>query len=113
MPVRVGYTLGPARERLRYGVVTGVDAAWYLGGNSAGTDTAPTAWSSSGSPYRPLSLSVSAGLDLRYRVASRLDLMAQPTVTRFLTSLTESGSGLQSRYLLGAGVLFGASYQLR
>jgi hypothetical protein len=113
VPVRVGYTLGPARERLRYGVVAGADAAWFLGGRSAGTGTAPTAWSSSGSPYRPLSLSISAGLDLRYRVASRLELMAQPTATRFLTSLPKSDSGLPARHLLGAGVLVGASYQLR
>lgn len=112
-PVRLGYALGAARGRLRFGLLAGADAAFYLGGASNGTGTAPRSWSSSGSPYRPLSLSVCAGLDLRYRVASRLEVLAQPTGTYFLTALAKAESDLTPRYLFGTGALFGLSYGLR
>lgn len=108
-PVRLGYALGQASGRFRYGLLAGADAAWYLGGTSAN----PASWGGNGTPYRPLSLSLSAGLDLRYRVAPQLEVLAQPTATHFLTSLPKGTTGLTPRYLSGAGALFGLSYGLR
>ncbi|WP_426060239.1 hypothetical protein [Hymenobacter sp. B1770] len=114
VPLRLGYGLGQGRSsRLYYGVLAGADAAFYVGGKSTGADTSPRTWSSSGAPYRSLNISLSAGLDLRYRATSRVELLAQPTATYFVNSLMKSDSGLTPRYLMGTGVLFGLSYELR
>ncbi|SFP69759.1 hypothetical protein SAMN04515668_0050 [Hymenobacter arizonensis] len=114
VPVRLGYGLGQgSASRWYYGVLAGADAAIYVGGKSTGADTSPRNWSSSGAPYRPVSLSISAGLDLRYRATSRVELLAQPTATYFVNSLMKSDSELTPRYLVGTGVLFGLSYGLR
>ncbi|OGX84532.1 hypothetical protein BEN47_16055 [Hymenobacter lapidarius] len=110
VPLRVSYALGQASKRLRYGLLAGTDAAVYLGGST--TRSASSA-SKSNSPYRPLSLSVTAGLDLHYRVGPRLEILVQPNATYFLTSLPKPVSGLTPRYLWGAGALFGVSYELR
>ncbi|MBD2768608.1 outer membrane beta-barrel protein [Hymenobacter sp. BT664] len=113
VPIRFGYALGQSGGRLRYGLLAGIDAALYLGGNSAGKEAVPTAWSISGSPYRPLSASVSLGLDFRYRLASHLEVLAQPTATYFLNSLPRPLSGLTPHHLFGAGALLGLSYEFR
>ncbi|OGX85067.1 outer membrane beta-barrel protein [Hymenobacter glacialis] len=110
VPVRVSYALGQASKHLRYGLRAGTDVAVYLGGST--TRSAPSALKNN-SPYRPLSLSVMAGLDLHYRVGPRLELLAQPHATYFLTSLPKPISGLTPRYLWGAGALVGVSYELR
>ena len=113
VPLRVSYALEPASQRLRYGLLAGTDVAVYLGGNTSATNQTPPNATKGDSPYRPLSLSVTAGLDLHYRVAPRLELLAQPNVTYFLTSLSKPVSGLTPRYLWGGGILFGVSYELK
>ncbi|UOQ99485.1 hypothetical protein MUN81_08335 [Hymenobacter sp. 5317J-9] len=113
VPVRLSYTLGIGKK-LSYGLSGGADVAFYLGGNSAGADAARHAWGpGADSPNRALNLSLSGGVDLRYRVASRLELLAQPSATYFLNSLSKPVSGLTPRHLLGAGVLLGVSYDWR
>ncbi|MBF9224109.1 outer membrane beta-barrel protein [Hymenobacter ruricola] len=114
VPVRLSYALGRAGGKLRYGLLGGADAALYLGGRSAGADVAQHAWNTVDSgPNRTLNLSVSGGLDLRYRLASRLELLAQPSATYFLNSLSKPASGLTPRHLVGAGVVLGVSYDWR
>jgi hypothetical protein len=115
VPVRLSYQLGMGR-RLRFGVLAGADVALYLGGataeySSCGCET--QSWSASGSPYRSLNVALNLGLDVRYRLAPRWDLLAQPSGTYFLTSLDRRVSATTPRYLLGAGALFGVSYGLR
>ena len=112
LPVRVGYALGQPTQRFRYGLLLGLDAAVYLGRERPGADNLAYTAAQRPSPYRPLSLSLNAGLDLRYRVASRVELLTQPTATYFLTSLARPSSGLLPRHLLGTGVLVGAAISL-
>ncbi|MBD2720541.1 hypothetical protein [Hymenobacter armeniacus] len=113
VPVRLSYVLG-ATKKLSYAFSGGADAAFYLGGNSAGSDAARHAWGpGADGPNRALNLSLSGGLDVRYRVAPRLELLAQPSATYFLNSLAKPVSGLTPRHLLGAGVLLGVSYDWR
>jgi hypothetical protein len=115
LPVRFSYQLGPATRRFTYGLTGGADLAWYVGGASTETSACACesqAWGASGSPYRPFSLSMSLGLDVRYRVGSRWDLLAQPTATYFATPLAGSNPRYYPRHLLGAGVLLGLSYSL-
>ncbi len=116
IPVRFSYQLGAGGPRLRFGVLAGADAAWYLGGATAegsacGCET--RTWGPTDSPYRPLSLALSLGLDVRYRLAPRWELLAQPTATYFLTSLARPALGFVPRHLLGGGALLGVSYELR
>lgn len=116
VPVRVGYWLGVGGRHLRFGLLGGADAAFYLGGaTSEGSSCGCTSqtWGPTGSPYRSLSLSLSLGLDLRYRLGPRWELLAQPTGTYFLTPLTRPASGFAPRNLLGGSMLLGISYGLR
>jgi hypothetical protein len=114
VPVRVGYDLGLPGRRLRVGLLAGAEAATYLGGRSAGRDGTRHDWTRvADSPNRALNLSVSGGLDLRYRLASRLELLAQPGATYFVNSLSKPTSGLAPRQLVEAGVRFGLSFDLR
>ncbi|WP_310392247.1 hypothetical protein [Hymenobacter sp.] len=112
VPVRLGYVLGRPVGRLSYGVVAGADADFYVGGKSPDASGTVKAWRMGSSPYRSLSLALSAGLDLRYRLGPHLELLAQPTATYFLTSLPQPISGLPQRHLLGGSALFGLSYGL-
>ena len=113
VPVRLSYALGQASRHLRYGLLGGADVALYLGGTSAGADGARHTWGISDSPHRSLGVALSAGFELRYRTAPRLELLAQPSATYFLNSLTQPASGITARQLLGVGALFGISYDLR
>jgi hypothetical protein len=111
VPVRVSYTLGYVGP-FRYGLLAGPDLALYLGGSSAGTDLRPQVWHSSGSPYRPLQVALNAGLDLRCQLGLGLQGIVQPSMTTYLTSLTEPETGLAPRYLQGVGIQVGLSYGL-
>ena len=113
VPVRLGYALGATERRLHLGLLAGADAAVYLGGSTLDANGSVANWSSSNSPYRTLSVVFSTGLDVRYRLTPRLELVGQPTATYFLTSLTKPVSGLGSRYPWAAGALFGVSFDLR
>jgi hypothetical protein len=111
IPVRMSYTLGHVGP-FRYGLLAGPDLALYVGGTSAGTGLSPQVWDTSGSPYRPLNVALSAGLDLRYQLGPGLQAIVQPNVTTYLTSLTKPETELAPRYLQGVGVLVGFSYGL-
>ncbi|GAA4364900.1 hypothetical protein GCM10023185_34790 [Hymenobacter saemangeumensis] len=116
VPVRVSYQLGSTSPRFRYAVQGGAEAAIYVGGNSSEGNACAcqaTAGSRPVYPYRRLSLALSLGLDLRYRLAPQWELLAQPTATSFVTSLTRPLSGLEPRYLIGTGLQLGVSYGLR
>ena len=112
MPVRLGYALWPAGGRLRYGLQAGADAALYLGGSTLAPNGSLTTWNRGNSPYRALSVALSAGLEVRYHLTTRLNLVAQPTATYFLTSLPEPTAGQNSRYLWGVGSLLGISFDV-
>ncbi|WP_046246232.1 outer membrane beta-barrel protein [Hymenobacter terrenus] len=115
VPMRVRYQFGGGGPRFRLGLLAGADVALYLGGattegSRCGCET--QSWGRTGSPYHPLSLAVSLGADLRYRLAPRWELLAQPTASYFITSLTRPASGFAPRYLLGGSTLLGVSYGL-
>ncbi len=116
VPMRVGYWLGRGGRHFRFGLLGGAAAAFYLGGATTEGSTCgctSQSWGPTGSPYRPLNLSLSLGVDLRYRVGPRWELLAQPTGTYFLTPLARPASGFAPRYLLGGSTLLGISYRLR
>jgi len=116
VPLRLSYQLSTGRPRLHVGVQGGTDLALYVGGSSTEGSSCgceSQSWGASGSPYRALSLALSLGLDVRYEVAPRWELLAQPTATYFLNSLTAPSASYTPRQLLGGGVLLGVSYSLR
>ena len=113
VPAQAHYALGPVRKRLRYGLVAGAEAAVYLGGRTLQADGSVRDWNAGNSPYRALSLALSVGLDVRYRLSSRLEAVAQPTATHFLNPLARPAADLAPRYLWGGSALLGISYHLR
>ena len=116
LPLRVGYELGAGHARLRYGLRAGADVALYLGGRSTeGSAYGGTSrnWGASSSPYRPLSLALSLGAEVRYRLAPGWELLAQPTLTHFVTSVARPSSGYVPRYPLAASGLVGIAHWLR
>ena len=113
VPAQAHYALGPVRKRLRYGLVAGAEAAVYLGGRTLQADGSVRDWNAGNSPYRALSLALSVGLDVRYRLSSRLEAVAQPTATHFLNPLARPAAGRAPRYLWGGSALLGLSYHLR
>ena len=116
LPLRVSYQLGAGHARLRYGLRAGADLAFYLGGHSTeGTSYrgSSSSWGASGSPYRPLSLALSLGAEVRFQLAPRWELLAQPTLTHFVTSVARPSLGYVPRYPLAATALVGVAYWLR
>ena len=113
VPVQAHYVLGQVGKRLRYGVVAGAEAAIYLGGSNLQLTGNIKDWNTSNNPYRSFNLALNTGLDVRYRLAPRLEVVAQPTVTYFLNPLARPASGLPPRYLWGGSALLGLSYHLR
>ena len=113
VPVQAHYVLGQVGKRLRYGLVAGAEAAIYLGGSNLQLTGNVKDWNASNSPYHSLNLALNTGLDVRYRLAPRLEVVAQPTVTYFLNPLARPTSGLPPRYLWGGSALLGLSYHLR
>ncbi|RZK53239.1 MAG: hypothetical protein EOO59_12680 [Hymenobacter sp.] len=101
----------------------GAEPSWYLGGRSTeGSDCGcqqrgyPTD-STQTSPYRPLSLAFSLGLDVRYRLggpASRWHLVVQPTGRYVATPFVRSEAvGFTRRQPWSLGLLTGFSWDLR
>ena len=119
VPVQLNYGLGAPAGRWRTALQAGAELGVYVGGTtSEGVACAcnTRTWHPTGSPYRILSLGLSLGLDVRYRpgpAGGPWELLAQPTATYGLTSLTRAGSGFNARYPLGAGLLLGLSRDLR
>lgn len=115
VPMRLGYTKS-LTPRWRAGLLAGADVAFYVGGRS--TEGSACAcqtqnWGAGNSPYRRVSVGMSAGVEVRYRLTERLELLAQPTATYFLTPLAKPQSVYSTRYLFSSGALLGASFDLR
>ena len=120
LPVQLSYALGAPRGRLAKALLVGAEAGWYRGGRSTeGSDCGcqQQVYSAGGNPYRPWSLGLSLGLDLRYRVgspASRWQWVVQPTGRYVLTSLAGANSlGFSTRHPFNAGLLTGFSWDIR
>ena len=115
VPLRVGYAWAP-NGRWRVGLLAGADAAVYVGGTS--TEGAPCAcqpqtWGATGSPYRQLSIGLSLGADVRYRLAGRWELLAQPAATYLLLPLARPVAAYAPRHLFGGWAQLGAAFDLR
>jgi hypothetical protein len=120
VPVQFSYALGARPGRLRPALLLGTELGVYVGGTtSEGTvcDCAARTWTPTGSPYRTLSLSLSLGADLRYRLGplgrGPWELLAQPTAVYGLTAVARTGSGYYERRPYALGLLLGVSYDLR
>ena len=113
VPVQASYALGQAGGRWQYGLLAGGEAAIYLGGSTLKPNGDINHWDTGNSPYRALSLALSAGLDVRYRLSPRLEAVAQPSATYFLNALARPTAGTSPRYLWGGSALLGVSYHLR
>ena len=112
VPLRLSYQLGTGNPRWRYGLLAGAEVAIYLGGTTTEGGSRKQ-WGSSDSPYRSLNLALSLGAEVRYRLAPRWELLAQPTTTIFLNSLARPASGYVVRYPVAANGLVGVAYGLR
>ena len=120
VPVQFSYALGARPGRLRPALLLGAELGVYLGGTTSegsACNCVARTWTPTGSPYRPLSLSLSLGADLRYRLGplgrGPWELLAQPTAVYGLTSLARAGSGYYERRPYALGLLLGVSYDLR
>ncbi|WP_460582828.1 hypothetical protein [Hymenobacter arcticus] len=120
VPVQLSYALGAPRGRLAKAVLFGTEVGWYQGGRSTeGSDCGcqQQAYSASSNPYRPWSLALSLGLDLRYRVggpASRWQWVVQPTGRYVLTSLAGANTlAFSARRPFSVGLLTGFSWDIR
>ena len=114
VPVRLGYGRSLS-GRWRVSLLGGLDAAFYLGGTTTeGSACAcqPQTWGRTGSPYRAVSVGASLGGELRYRLNERWSLLAQPTATYLLTSLSKAPTTYPPRHLFGATALLGAAWNL-
>lgn len=127
LPLQVGYALRGTRGRLATAVLAGAEPAWYQGGRSTGSRPDSTGCgcqqqtytSAAASPYRPWTLGLSLGLDLRYRLGRgpvpRWYLVAQPTGRYVLTPFVrpEAAGYLPARQPFSFGVLMGLAWKLR
>ena len=113
IPVRLGYSRAVS-GRWRVGVLAGADAAIYVGGRtSEGSACAcqTQTWGDN-SPYRRLSLGLSLGVEARYRLNGRWELLAQPTASYLLSPLNKLSTSDYERHLFGATALLGAAWDL-
>jgi hypothetical protein len=120
LPVQLGYALGAPRGRLAKALLVGAEVGWYQGGRSTeGNDCGcqQTAYTATASPYRPRTLALSLGLDLRYRVggpAGRWQWVVQPTGRYVLTPFTSAtAAGFTARQPFSLGLLTGFSWDIR
>ena len=114
IPLRLGYSRALS-GRWRVGVLAGAEAAVYVGGRtSEGSACAcqSQSWGTGISPYRRLSLGLSLGMEARYRLNGRWELLAQPMGTYLLTPLNKLVTTNSERHLLGASALLGAAWNL-
>lgn len=120
VPVQVSYALGPPRGRLSTALLLGAEPGWYLGGRStegSGCGCEQRTYTSAvSSPYRPLSLAFSLGLDLRYRLgrpSSRWQWLVQPTGRYVATPFVRADAvGFTRRQPFSLGLLTGFSWDL-
>ncbi len=114
IPLRLGYSR-TLSGRWRVGMLAGVEAAVYVGGRTTeGSACAcqTQTWGPENSPYRRLGLGLSLGVEARYRLNGRWELLAQPMGTYLLTPLNKLPTADYERHLLGAAALLGAAWDL-
>jgi hypothetical protein len=114
VPLRVGYTRALS-SRWSMGLLAGADVAFYIGGSSTegSACTCQTqSWGLTGSPYRRVSVGASLGVEMRYRLNGRWELLAQPTATYMLNQLAQPNAAYGQRHLLGGTAWLGAAYTL-
>ncbi len=113
LPLQVRYELG-SRSRLHYGLLGGSTLGLYLGGRTTtGTSCAceQQSWSGANSPYRRISVGITAGLYGRYQLAPRWTLLVQPSFTYSILSISKPEAGPARRPFAG-GLLTGFSFDL-
>ena len=113
LPLRTTYSWALS-GRWHVGLLAGVEAAIYVGGS---TKSPPCACQTQSlgltvNPYRRFNLGSSLGAEVRYRLAERWELLAQPTATYLLTPLVRPEMASNPRHLLGGTALLGVSYEL-
>jgi hypothetical protein len=123
LPVQLSYALSAPRGRLTWALLVGAEPSWYQGGRSTeGSDCGCQqqvypADSAKTSPYRPLTLAFSLGLDLRYRLggsASRWQWVVQPTARYVATPFVRNEAvGFTRRQPWSLGLLTGISWDFR
>ena len=120
LPVQLSYALGAPRGRLAPALLLGTEAGWYQGGRSTEGSTCSCqqqTYTAAKSPYRPWSLALSLGLDLRYHLrgpASRWQWVVQATGRYVLTPFVAPDSvQFAPRHPFSVGVLTGFSWDIR
>ncbi|MBO2029857.1 hypothetical protein J4D99_00515 [Siccationidurans ginsengisoli] len=120
LPMQLGYALGVPRGQLAKALLMGVELGWYQGGRSTEGNACgceQTTYAASARPYRPLTLALSLGLDLRYRLAGpagRWRWVVQPTGRYVLTPFTQANvAGFTARQPFSLGLLTGFSWDIR
>lgn len=121
VPVQLGYALGAPSSRLSKALLLGIEPGWYVGGRStegSGCGCEQQVYSSAGgSPYRPLTLALSLGLDVRLRLggaASRWQWLVQPTGRYVATPFVRADAlGSARRQPFSLGLLTGFSWDVR
>ncbi len=121
VPVQLGYAFGVPKSRLSTALLLGAEPGWYLGGRStegSGCGCEQQAYSAAaGSPYRPLTVALSLGLDLRYRLGgagARWQWLVQPTGRYVATPFVRSEAvGFTQRQPFSLGLLTGFSWDMR
>lgn len=121
VPVQLSYALGVPQGRLSKALLLGAEPGWYLGGRStegSGCGCEQQAYTiAASSPYRPLTVAFSLGLDLRYRLGgadSRWQWLVQPTGRYVATPFVRSEAvGFTQRQPFSLGLLTGFSWDVR
>jgi Outer membrane protein beta-barrel domain len=119
VPVQLGYALGAPRGPWQAAVLAGAEANLYLSGRSTEGSTCDCQQlaypNAAASPFRPWSLALSLGFDLRYRLGtSRWQWLVQPTGRYVLSPFVRAdAAGFAPRQPFSLGVLTGFSWDVR
>gem|GEM_PF-3607276 len=113
LPVRLGYAWQPGL-RWQLGLLAGVDATYLF--HATEIERVPLmtgTFASTSAANRQWGLGSSLGLEARYHISPRCELLAQPTFTYLLTPLNRERAGEAPRHPWGAALLLGVAYELR